>query len=84
MRFASAPRRLNFGGRASHAESSAGLGEYHNVSQKVEAVLPRLNSLVEQVLLTKKNWGSRDLEVDRLAPLRTYVNKEGLPVVIGS
>lgn len=70
-----------FRGRASHAESSAGLDEYHHVSEKVEALLPRLHSLVEEVLLTKKNWGRPDMAVERLAPLRSYVKKDGVPVV---
>jgi hypothetical protein len=69
-------------GRASHAESSAGLSEYHRVSQTVEDFLPRIQSLVQEVLLTKKNWGSRDLSVKRLAPLRSYVKRDGTLVLI--
>lgn len=69
-------------GRASHAESSAGLEEYETVTRTVEAKLPRLRTLVFQVLLTKGSWGSRGNGVDRLARLWTYVNKEGTPVVV--
>jgi hypothetical protein len=69
-------------GQASHAESSAGLDEYHRVSSRVEALLPRLESLAVEVLLTKKSWGSRGLTAERLAPLRTYVNKDGVPVLV--
>ena len=52
-------------GRASHAESSAGLDEYHNVSRRVENLLPRLQCLAEEVVSTKKTWGSRGLGVAR-------------------
>jgi hypothetical protein len=69
-------------GRASHPESSAGLEEYQSVSEKVGGLLPRLESLVVEVLLTKKTWGSKGLVVERLAPLRTYVNKDGVPVLV--
>lgn len=69
-------------GRASHAESSAGLDEYHIVSQRVEDLLPRLECLAEEVLLTKKTWGTRGLAVERLSPLRTYVKKDGTPVLL--
>lgn len=68
-------------GRASHAESSTGLQEYQLVSNRVECFLPRLESLVVEVLLTKKTWGSKGLLVERLAPLRTYVRKDGVPVL---
>jgi hypothetical protein len=69
-------------GRASHSESSAGLDEYHDVSQRVETLLPRLECLAEEVLLTKKTWGIRGAAVERLAPLRTYIDKNRRPVVL--
>jgi hypothetical protein len=71
-----------FRGRASHAESSAGLDEYHRVSERVEDLLPRLECLVHEVLLTKKTWGARSLGVERLAPLRSYVKKDGGLVLV--
>ena len=69
-------------GRASHAESSAGLEEYLSVLQKVESLLPRLECLADETIVTKKTWGTKGLETERLSPLRDYVNKEGVPVII--
>lgn len=71
-------------GRASHAESSAGLKEYTAVSKLVEDKLQRLRSMALQVLLTKANWGIRSLGVHRLAQLQTYVDREGIPVIFSS
>lgn len=69
-------------GRASHAESSAGLAEYNAITKEVREKLPRLKSMVEQVLLNKKTWGTRGFAVSQLAELKTYVRKDGMPVLI--
>ncbi len=68
-------------GRASHAESKAGMEEYRRVLSETQERLPRLKCLVEQVLLTKKSWGSRTLGVERLASLSGYVETDGTPVL---
>lgn len=69
-------------GRASHAESSAGLNEYNAITKEVEDKLPRLKCMVEQILLNKQTWGTRGLGVNQLADLKTYVSKDGTPVLI--
>ena len=69
-------------GRASHAESSAGLAEYKKISKEVAERLPRLKCLVEQILLTKQTWGNKGTGIDRLADLKTYVREDGIPVLL--
>ena len=76
-------RRLHvLRGRASHAESSAGLEEYQRVSSGVEEKLPRVRALAEQVLLTKAKWGSRGLGEERIGSLPSYVDRDGVLVMI--
>jgi hypothetical protein len=69
-------------GRASHAESSAGLNEYKKISSEVAERLSRLKCLVDQILLTKQSWGNKGTGIDRLADLKTYVREDGMPVLI--
>ena len=69
-------------GRASHAESSAGMAEITSVNAEVSDRLARLKSLVEQVLLTKRTWGVKSGGVDRLARLAGFNNADGAVVII--
>lgn len=69
-------------GRASHAESAGGLDEYRHLSREVGDRLSRLKCLAEQVVLTKASWGTKGLGVDRLAPLKSYVTRDGTWVLI--
>jgi hypothetical protein len=68
-------------GKASHAESNAGVSQLIAVEQECRRCLPRLKNLVEWVILTKKTWGLPTLEVEALAPLRAYVGPEGEQVI---
>ena len=68
-------------GRASHADSSAGMEELRHVNQDVAGKLPRLKCLVEQVLLTKKTWGLKSIYTDRLAKLSAYIGTNGSGVI---
>jgi hypothetical protein len=68
-------------GRASHAQSSAGLVEYERVNNLVSDKVERIRCLAAQVLLTKKTWGLRGLEVERLGRLRSTVQADGTPVI---
>lgn len=69
-------------GRASHAESSAGINEHRNVIDETSRKLPRLKCLAEQVLLTKQTWGAPTTEAKRLADVNAYIDPEGNPVLI--
>lgn len=53
--------------RSSHANSQAGIEGLRTVDIATREKFDRLKTLVEQVILTKKNWGSSDLDVERLA-----------------
>jgi hypothetical protein len=64
-------------GRASHAESKAGVREVAHVERECRARLPRLKSLVERVILTKASWGYPSLGIDELTPVRAYVRRDG-------
>ena len=58
--------------RASHLYSKAGIAEFRRANADVEDVLWITERLAEMVLLTKKNWGSNDLETDSLPLHRDY------------
>lgn len=64
-------------GRASHAESSAGIDEYYLVRAETSAKSARLKCLVEQVLLTKKTWGIPTLETEPIADISGFIDAEG-------
>lgn len=64
-------------GRASHAESRAGLHEYNTVAAETARRSGRLRSLAEVVLITKATWGSESLETEPLAKLRSYRKRDG-------
>lgn len=64
-----------FRGRASHAESRAGSHELRQVQSAVTEREGRLKTLVERVLMTKKQWGSRSAAVDELVPLKAWVGR---------
>lgn len=70
-------------GRASHAQSSAGLVEYERVNGLVRNKVERVRCLAAQVLLTKKNWGRPESEVERIGRLPSIVRSDGTPVVFG-
>ena len=69
-------------GRASHAESNAGLEEYESVTSSVTEGLTQLERLVVEVILTKLSWGTKGLATDRVAALRTYVDRDGALVIV--
>jgi|SRR5579863_1632980 len=60
-------------GRASHAQSSAGIKELVNVEKVCAEQLPRLKNLCERIILTKKSWGYPTLGTDELLPLAGYI-----------
>jgi len=60
-------------GKASHAESSAGMREVAAVQKMCREAVPRLNNLAERVILTKKSWGNRTLATDEVLPLVAWV-----------
>ena len=64
-------------GRASHAESRSGIKELRAVRDEVEQRLGRLKCLVEQVVVTKKTWGTRTLETERLTPISSFIGPNG-------
>lgn len=68
-------------GRASHANSKSGMKELNYVQRKTLSKQPRLKCLVEQVLLTKKEWGSNSPEINRLAPLSSFINSDNSVVL---
>ncbi len=57
-------------GRASHAQSKAGVRELMAVERECGQRLGRLKNLVERVILTKRSWGRPTIGVDELAPLQ--------------
>ncbi|MBM2824012.1 MAG: hypothetical protein HW413_2758, partial [Thermoleophilia bacterium] len=59
-----------FRGRASHAESRDGTDELRRVRTTVAESEHRLKSLVERVITTKKDWGSRSAAVEDIVSLR--------------
>ncbi len=60
-------------GRASHAQSSAGINELVYVDQECSSQLPRLKNLCERVILTKKDWGYPTVGTDELLPLAGFI-----------
>jgi hypothetical protein len=70
-------RLLVLRGRASHANSQKGMLEFHKVISETSRTLNRLKCLVEQVILTKKTWGSPSCGVDRLARLTAVIGEDG-------
>lgn len=62
-------------GRASHARSRTGRRELRQVRADVLQREGRLKSLVERVLMTKTEWGSRSAAVQELSPLRAWVGR---------
>jgi hypothetical protein len=70
-------------GRASHAETKKPDEELGRVEVLCDQKLPRLFSLVERVILTKRTWGSRSGGVNKAPPpVMSYVGKDGGVVVI--
>lgn len=64
-------------GRASHAATKGGVNELRAATAKAERAIGRLACLVEQVILTKKSWGCPTMDVERYAPLTSFVGPEG-------
>lgn len=62
-------------GRASHAQSRAGVHELNAVELDCAAALPRLSNLAERVILTKKSWGHPTDGVEEMLPLQAYVSR---------
>ncbi len=71
-------------GRASHAQSRAGVAELVEVESSCHRHLPRLSNLAERVILTKKSWGHPTVGVEEVLPLRAYVDRTGTPVIMTS
>jgi hypothetical protein len=68
-------------GRASHASSRSGMTELNDVQRETASMKPRLKCLVEQVLLTKKVWGTKSLEINRLAALSGFIRSDSSTVL---
>jgi hypothetical protein len=62
---------------ASHAQLRGGLAEFYHVEAACGSQLRRLKSLVERVLLTKRDWGRGSKAVEELTPLYWYVGADG-------
>jgi hypothetical protein len=75
-------RLLVLRGRASHAVSRSGIKELRYVAAETSRALPRLKSLVEQVILTKRKWGIPTLETKRIAEIEQFIDSNGNPVFI--
>jgi hypothetical protein len=60
-------------GRASHAKSRSGVAELRLVRNFTSEREGRLKCIVERVLVTKPDWGSRSLAVAELARLRSWI-----------
>ena len=74
---------LTLRGRASHAETSAPDIELDRVEGLCDDKLPRLRSLAERVILTKRTWGAPSGGIHNPAPpVMSYVNKNGAVVLI--
>jgi hypothetical protein len=69
-------------GRASHAQSRAGLDEILAVEREVQGSVERLKSLVERVIVTKEPWGAADLAHRELLPPTSWVGPGGSIVLI--
>jgi hypothetical protein len=68
-------------GRASHAESRAGMRELTTVEKVVGDRLGALKSLAEEVLMTKRVWGASDTDALRLGQTGAVVRADGSAVV---
>lgn len=76
-------RQLNIlRGRASHAESRLGVDEHRKVYSDISRRLLRLKCLAERVVLTKKTWGIKSLDIEVLASVKSYVNSDDVLVYI--
>ncbi len=64
-------------GRASHAESRKGMKEYQYVVSETNKSLHRIKCLVEQVILTMKDWGSKSCDVERLSRMTVIIDNDG-------
>jgi hypothetical protein len=69
-------------GSASHAASKSGIEQHRSDFNETSHRLPRLKCLVEQVILTKKTWGIRTLQTERLAPIAAYIDPDDVVVLI--
>jgi hypothetical protein len=69
-------------GRASHAESRSKLNEYNKIARETQDKVRRLKSLAEQLLITKKIWGSENLDSDQIADLTAFINKNGVLIIL--
>lgn len=67
-------------GRASHAQSRAGLAELRRVDRECEEKRQRLSHLVERVIVTKVTWGAPTTSATEL-PLRQYTARDGSLVI---
>jgi hypothetical protein len=74
---------LTLRGRASHAETKKPDLELTRVENLCQERLPRLFSLVERVILTKRTWGAHSGEVRKsVPPVKSFVGKNGEVVLI--
>jgi hypothetical protein len=62
-------------GQASHGRTRRGIAELDRVRREAGHTVGRLKCLAEQVLLTKKTWGSPTLEVRRTARLTSWIGQ---------
>lgn len=62
-------------GRASHAQSRSGVSELRHVRKFTTEREGRLKCIVERVLVTKADWGSRSIAVADLARLRSWIGR---------
>jgi hypothetical protein len=71
-------------GRASHAQSKAGIQELVSVDRECAKQLPRLKNLCERVILTKKSWGYPTSGTDELLPLTGFIGPDNSIVMFQS
>lgn len=64
-------------GRASHAQSSAGIDEAVAVEREAARVVNRLQALAEALVMRKVRWGDRTLAVHPLDRPLPYVRRDG-------
>ncbi|MFO7915384.1 MAG: hypothetical protein R6U43_06810 [Candidatus Krumholzibacteriales bacterium] len=68
-------------GRASHADSRTGLKELTYVIRETSKKHTRLKCLIEQVLITKAEWGSANLTYERITPITGFTKENGSMVM---
>jgi hypothetical protein len=68
---------LTLRGQVSHAATRGGLAELLRVGGLATGRVARLKCLAERVILTKRTWGTRDREIDELAPAVSWVTADG-------